>query len=88
MTSTQNTNITILRGRSLTDWNSADNKTVFNPAYGHDYSTDLWAPELHAFDDKWYIIFTADPNYDSPNPAVDSLCAFNCPAIYHRMYVL
>jgi hypothetical protein len=35
------------------------------------YSTDLWAPELHKIDDKWYIIFTGDPNYGvCPKPPI------------------
>lgn len=52
------------------------------------YSTDLWAPELHHIDDNWYVIFTADPNSDTPPPAVDMFCPFNCPAVHHRMFVL
>lgn len=88
MTYTTNDNITMLRSSVLTDWNNADVKLVFNPDYGYNYSTDLWAPELHAIGDRWYIIFTGDPNYDTPSPEVDMYCPFNCPAIYHRMFVL
>ena len=53
--------------------------------------TDLsfrWAPELHNIDNKRYIIFTADPSYDSPPPETDMFCDYTCPAVYHRMYVL
>ena len=70
------------------DWNTAESKLAFMPPKGMNYSTDLWAPELHNIDNKWYIIFTADPNNDTPSPAVDMYCPFNCPAIFHRMYVL
>ncbi|KAF2720116.1 glycoside hydrolase family 43 protein [Polychaeton citri CBS 116435] len=90
MTYTTATNITILRSQVLTDWNNADVKLAFQPPEGQDYSTDLWAPELHYFEDydKWYIIFTADPNFDQPPPETDMYCEYNCPAVYHRMYVL
>jgi GH43 family beta-xylosidase len=88
MTYTTNTNITILRSSSLTNWNTAEVKLAFAPPPGLNYSTDLWAPELHLIDDRWYIIFTADPNYDTPPPETDMWCDFNCPAVHHRMYVL
>lgn len=88
MTYTTNDNITILRSSTLTDWNTAETKLAFSPPPGMNYSTDLWAPELHQIDDVWYIIFTADPNSDSPPPQVDMYCDFSCPAVHHRMYVL
>ncbi|GAB7347489.1 hypothetical protein MBLNU459_g4396t1 [Dothideomycetes sp. NU459] len=88
MTYTTNDNITILRSSVLTDWNNADVKLAFNPPPGMNYSTDLWAPELHQINSSWYIIFTADPNSDSPPPETDMFCEFTCPAVNHRMYVL
>lgn len=88
MTYTTATNITILRSSVLTDWNSADVKLAFEPPSGYNYSTDLWAPELHFIDQKWYIIFTADPNYDQPPPETDMYCDYSCPAVNHRMFVL
>lgn len=88
MTYTTNNNITLLRSEILTDWNAAETRLIFAPPPGLNYSTDLWAPELHLLNGSWYIIFTADPNFDSPPPAIDMLCDFNCPAVYHRMFVL
>lgn len=88
MTYTTNTNITILRSDVLTDWNNADVKLAFDPPPGLNYSTDLWAPELHFINNLWYIIFTADPNFDTPPPEVDMWCTYTCPAVNHRMYVL
>jgi len=87
-TYTTNTNITMLRSSVLTDWDNADVKLAFDPPPGMNYSTDLWAPELHQIDNSWYIIFTADPAYDTPSPEIDMWCDFNCPAVHHRMYVL
>lgn len=82
-------NITLYRSKSLTDWNNADQKLLFKPKENEDYSTDLWAPEIHhdPTENKWYVIFTADPNGDEPSPAVDMFCSFSCPAVHHR-YVL
>lgn len=85
MTYTTSTNITILRSESLTDWNSADVKLAFDPPVGMNYSTDLWAPELHSIDGKWYIIFTGDPAYDTPSPAID-MCMFS--EVWRLKYML
>lgn len=88
MTFTKGSNITLYRSKTLTNWRSAEQKAIFVPPPGKDYSTDLWAPEIHKIDNRWYVIFTADPNNDTPPPQVDQLCTFNCPAVHHRMYVL
>ncbi|MCJ1326520.1 hypothetical protein MMC10_003184 [Thelotrema lepadinum] len=55
---------------------------------GLPYSTDIWAPEMHQIDNKWYIIFTATPDSDNPPPQSTMYCPFDCPAINHRMFVL
>ncbi|PLN77547.1 alpha-N-arabinofuranosidase 2 [Aspergillus taichungensis] len=91
LTYTTNDNITLKRSRSLTDnWDFAESKVVFKPnaSSGEPWSTDLWAPELHHINQKWYIIFTATPDKDAPPPLQDAKCPFNCPAVNHRMFVL
>ncbi|KAK2596816.1 hypothetical protein N8I77_012710 [Diaporthe amygdali] len=55
---------------------------------GQPWSTDIWAPEIHNISGKWYIIFTATPDFDNPPPLQDAACPINCPAINHRMFVL
>ncbi len=30
----------------------------------------------------------ADSKSDTPPPEIDAFCPFNCPAVYHRMFVL
>lgn len=69
---------------SPSDWNNADSKVLFNPPKGEAYSTDLWAPEIHSIDGRWYVIFTADPYEDSPPPEQTQFCTFDCPAVNHR----
>jgi len=39
------------------DWNAAESKLAFMPPEGLYYSTDLWVPSGHNFNDKRYIIF-------------------------------
>lgn len=46
--------------------------TIWTPPPSTNYSTNLWAPELHYLNNKWYIYFAADDTRD----------------INHRMYVL
>ncbi|KAF1930239.1 glycoside hydrolase family 43 protein [Didymella exigua CBS 183.55] len=88
MTYTNNENITLQRSKVLTDWNNAESKLLFKPPPGMNYSTDLWAPELHNLNGNWYVIFTADPRNDSPPPETEMWCEYNCPAVNHRMYVV
>ena len=45
---------------------------VWQPAEGNPWSEELWAPELHFFDNKWYIYVAADDGLNEN----------------HRMYVL
>lgn len=94
MTFSTNDNITLKRSHSLTaNWDYADTIVVFNPDpdgedEGQPWSTDLWAPEIHNIDDKWYIIFSATPDRDNPRPLEDAQCPYRCPAVNHRMFVL
>lgn len=44
MTYTTNDNITMLRSSTLTNWNNADIRVIFDPPKAQNYSTDLWAP--------------------------------------------
>jgi|SRR6266567_1643 len=72
----------------IRNWNNAESKLLFQPSKNMNYPTDLWAPELHHIDNSWYVIFTADPNGDSPLLDVNMYCDWSCPAVHHRMYVL
>jgi GH43 family beta-xylosidase len=46
--------------------------TIWTPPATGSYSKEIWAPELHLFDNKWYMYFAAD---DGNN-------------FHHRIYVL
>ena len=64
--------LTIWKTKDLADLKTADSKTIFIPPPNTSYSKQLWAPEIHFIDNKWYVYFAAD-NGNNNN---------------HRMYVL
>jgi GH43 family beta-xylosidase len=53
-------NLTIWKTRDITDLAHAEKKAVWTAPATGPYSKDIWAPELHRFDGKWYIYFAAD----------------------------
>jgi GH43 family beta-xylosidase len=57
--STQN-NLTLWKTRSVVDLKNAIKKVVWTPPATGPYSHDIWAPEIHFLDGKWYIYFAAD----------------------------
>ncbi|MEO3406322.1 glycoside hydrolase family 43 protein [Mucilaginibacter sp. CAU 1740] len=65
-------NIVIWKTKDVTALNSSPKKAVWSPPAGTAYSKDLWAPELHFINGKWYVYFAAD-NGDNNN---------------HRIYVI
>jgi GH43 family beta-xylosidase len=78
--STTGHNLTIWKTKDITDLEHAKKKVVWTPPTSGPYSHEIWAPELHRFDDKWYIYFAADRGdnathriYALENPATDPL---------------
>ena len=71
-TNTTAKNITIWKTNDISNLKNAEKKIVFNPPPIGPYSKNLWAPEIHFLDNKWYIYFAADSGYNSS----------------HRMWVL
>jgi len=53
-------NLTIWKTRDITDLAHAEKKIVWTPPAEGPYSHEIWAPELHFLDGKWYIYFAAD----------------------------
>ncbi len=53
-------NLTIWRTRDITDLQNAEKKVVWTPPASGPYSKEIWAPELHRVEGKWYIYFAAD----------------------------
>ncbi|GBF76855.1 hypothetical protein PA598K_05363 [Paenibacillus sp. 598K] len=71
-THTTGGNITLWRSKAITGLEGGDRMVVWTPPKGTMYSSNLWAPEIHHVQGKWYIYFAAD-NGTNAN---------------HRMYVL
>ena len=59
-TQTTGTNLTLWKTRDLTDLAHAEKKVVWTPPSDGPYSKEIWAPELHFLDGKWYLYFAAD----------------------------
>ncbi|MBS1800353.1 MAG: glycoside hydrolase family 43 protein [Acidobacteria bacterium] len=58
--STTGRNLTVWKTRDITDLAHAEKKVVWTPPADGPYSKEIWAPELHRLDGKWYIYFAAD----------------------------
>ncbi len=54
------TNLTLWKARSMAEIGSAPKKIVWTPPATGPYSHDIWAPEIHFLEGKWYIYFAAD----------------------------
>ena len=59
-TNSTGANLTLRKTADITDLRHAETKAVWTPEPGHPWSKELWAPELHRWDNKWYIYFAAD----------------------------
>jgi GH43 family beta-xylosidase len=53
-------NLRIWKTRNMADLGSAESRVVWRPPASGPYSRDIWAPELHFLNGKWYIYFAAD----------------------------
>ncbi|MEO8171620.1 MAG: glycoside hydrolase family 43 protein [Sediminibacterium sp.] len=59
-THTTGRNITLWKTNSIANLKTAEKKVVFIPPAKGPYSKELWAPEIHFIQNKWYIYFAAD----------------------------
>lgn len=60
MTVTTGVNVTLWRSRSLTGLGAGQRKTAWTPPPTGAVTKDLWAPELHHVNGRWYIYVAAD----------------------------
>ena len=49
--------LVIWKTADLADLAHAEKKTIFVPPTGSAYSKELWAPEIHFLENKWYVYF-------------------------------
>jgi len=71
-TNTTGHNITIWKAKSIAALAKAEKKVVWTPPKTGPYSRELWAPEIHFLQGKWYVYFAADSGNN----------------VDHRLYVL
>jgi len=71
-TNTLGNRIDIWKTKNLAELKTAERKTIWTPPAGTNYSKEIWAPEIHFLNTKWYVYFAAD---DGKND-------------HHRLYVL
>lgn len=71
-THTLQNKLVLWKTKNLANIADAESKTIWTPPQGTMYSKDIWAPEFHIIDGKWYVYFAADDG-DNKN---------------HRMYAL
>ncbi len=50
----------LTRSYKLTGIAEGRTRTIWTPEAGGSYSNNLWAPEIHRLDDRWYVYFTAN----------------------------
>lgn len=72
VTHTTGRNLRLYRTKNMADLSNAEVKTVWTPPATGMNSKQIWAPELHFLDGKWYFYYAADDG-DNAN---------------HRMWVL
>ena len=58
-------NLAIWKTRSMADLNKAERRVVWTPPRSGPYSAEIWAPEIHFLQGKWYIYFAADAGRNS-----------------------
>lgn len=60
LTFTTGSNITLYRTKSMSDLSKAYKKVIWTPPATGMNSMNIWAPEIHHVDDKWYVYYAAD----------------------------
>ncbi len=72
VTFTTGINITLLRTNKMSDLRNATTKVIWTPPASGFNSGEIWAPEIHKINNKWYVYYAAS---DGNN-------------INHRMWIL
>jgi GH43 family beta-xylosidase len=59
-TNTHHEKLVIWKTENLARLDEAEQKTIWQPPAGTAYSKQIWAPELHYIEGRWYMYFAAD----------------------------
>ncbi len=52
--------LVLRKARNLDEFKNSEAKAIWTPPAGTSYSKELWAPEMHFINGKWYVYFAAD----------------------------
>lgn len=66
-THTTGNHLKIWETERMEDLADATQKTIWTPPTGEEYSTQIWAPELHYVEEAWYIYFAATSDNSDAN---------------------
>lgn len=58
-THTTGNSVRLWKTRKMSELAAAEAKTVWQPSAGRAFSQNVWAPELHRLDNRWYVYVTA-----------------------------
>lgn len=58
---TTGNNLRLWKTAKMSELGSATSKVIWTPSATGAASRDIWAPEIHFLDGKWYVYFTAGP---------------------------
>lgn len=59
-THTVGNRLMLWKTQNLADLKAAPSKTIWTPPQGTPYAKNVWAPEIHYIQGKWYMYFAAD----------------------------
>ncbi|MBP1221819.1 family 43 glycosylhydrolase [Flavobacterium sp. 1355] len=71
-THTMQDRLVLFKTKNLADLKNAEKKTIWIAPKNTEYAAEIWAPEFHFINGKWYVYFAADNGSNNT----------------HRMYVL
>lgn len=60
ITHTTGNSVRIYRSKTMSDLSTAEVKTIWTPPSTGMNSKNIWAPEIHFINDKWYVYYAAD----------------------------
>jgi GH43 family beta-xylosidase len=79
-TNTSGSRLNLRKAKNLVELKLSEQKTIWIPPSGTSYSKEIWAPELHFIQGKWYMYFAADDGsnknhrmYVVENPSTDPM---------------
>ena len=84
-TQTSGNKIALWKTQKIEDLKNVVPVTVWTAVINTAYSSDVWAPELHYIDNKWYLYFAADSSGVNSTHRMYGIGKYGCRSYYRRM---